>query len=105
MIDGVSKRSFDTVQVGKSGSLRTFTISNLGTADLTGLAVTKSGVDSGDFTISALANTILTPGTATTFHVTFKPTVTATREALIHIKSNDSNENPFDIHIAGMGVP
>jgi hypothetical protein len=105
LIDGVSKRSFGTVQAGKSGSPRKFTIINLGTADLTGLAVTKSGADSEDFTISAPVSTILTPGTTTTFLVTFKPTVAAARDAVIHIKSNDLNENPFDIHVAGMGVP
>jgi hypothetical protein len=35
--------------------------------------------------------------------VTFKPTAKGARIAAIHIKSNDADENPFDIDLAGQG--
>ena len=104
LVDGKSKKSFGTVKVGRTGTARTFTIINYGSSKLTGLAITKTGQQRGDFIVSAPAKTSLPPGSSTTFKVTFKPKVKGTRDAAIHIKSNDSNENPFDIKLTGQGA-
>jgi hypothetical protein len=48
--------------------------------------------------------TSLAPGSSTTFKVIFKPSAKGTRKANIHIKSNDADENPFDIKLTGQGV-
>lgn len=104
LADGTAKKSFGTVKLGSSSKARTFTIRNLGASELLGLAITKNGNHSGDYIITAPSKTTLPPGTATTFKVTFKPKATGTREAVIHISSNDNNENPFDIMLSGMGV-
>ncbi len=101
--DGVSSKSFGSVAV-KSAVTKTFTIRNAGTANLTNLAVTKTGVNAKDFTVKSLLKTSLAPGASTTFKVVFKPSVKGTRKADIHIKSNDSNENPFDIALTGKGI-
>ena len=77
---------------------------NTGTAELTGLALSKSGTHSADFTLGSLGAASLAPGTSTTFSVTFTPGAVGTRTAAIHIASNDSNENPFDINLTGTGV-
>ena len=104
LVDGTAKKSFGTVKVGKTGTAQTFTIKNTGTANLTGLAITKDGAQKTDFIVGVLAKTTLAPGASTTFKVTFKPTAKGTRNAAIHIKSNDATENPFDIKLAGMGA-
>lgn len=104
LVDGTAKKNFGTVVVGQGGNPKTFTIKNLGTGDLTGLAITKNGLNPGNFIVGPLTTTTLTPGTSTTFKVTFMPNATGTRGAAIHIHSNDANENPFDIKLSGTGA-
>jgi hypothetical protein len=102
---GVSSRSFGSVAVkSKAAITKTFSIWNLGTANLTSLAITKSGTNAKDFTVTPPLKTTLAPRTKTTFKVIFKPSVKGTRKAAIHIKSNDNNESPFDIALTGKGV-
>lgn len=104
LADGKSKKSFGTQPVGKSGIAKTFTIRNAGTKPLGKLAVVKNGAHAKDFMVAAPASSTVAPGKSTTFKVTFKPTGIGTRTAAIHIKSNDANENPFDIDLSGLGV-
>jgi hypothetical protein len=77
-----------------------FTIRNTGTADLTGLVISIDGVDAGSFTVdtTAMINTV-SPGGSTTFTVT--GISSGTRAAVLHIASNDADENPFDIMLVG----
>jgi hypothetical protein len=98
--------SLGSVLVGSSGSPVTFTIENTGDADLTGLAITKSGTDSGDFVITQVspAAPVAGPSGTTTFTVTFSPTAAGTRSAAIRIASNDSNEDPYNIALSGTGL-
>ena len=104
LFDGVSKKSFGTRTVGKPGLEKTFTMRNRGTEALTGPAISMSGSHAADFIITPPAKSSLAPGKAITFKVTFIPTATGTRNAAVHIKSNDSNENPFDIKLTGLGA-
>lgn len=103
LADGSDKRSFGTVKIGKAGSAKTFTIKNTGTAGLTGLKITKTGSNAKDFSVTGPDKTTLAPGAGTTFKVTFKPKAKGNRNAVIHIKSNDADENPFDIKLTGLG--
>lgn len=103
LADGKAKRSFGTVKVGKAGGARTFTIRNAGFANLKNLAITKNGANAADFVVTAPGKSTLAPGAATTFKVTFKPKAKGARAAAIHIKSNDADENPFDIKLSGEG--
>ncbi|MEQ1932693.1 MAG: choice-of-anchor D domain-containing protein, partial [Fimbriimonadaceae bacterium] len=101
--DGGSK-SFGSVNVGSSSSL-TFTVKNLGGTDLAGLAITKDGSHSSMFTITAHpAAPVSGPNGSTTFTVQFDPSSTGTKAAVLHIATNDSDENPFDITLTGTGV-
>ncbi|MEO5915885.1 MAG: choice-of-anchor D domain-containing protein [Luteolibacter sp.] len=102
--DGTAKLSFGTVVIGKTGTAKKFIIKNNGKANLTGLALTKNGLNAADFVITAPAVTVLAPGKSTFFNVSFKPTAKGTRNAAIHLKSNDANENPFDIKLTGAGA-
>ncbi|MEO5916964.1 MAG: leucine-rich repeat protein [Luteolibacter sp.] len=104
LVDGTAKKSFGAVAVDSAKREKIFTITNNGTAELTGLAVTINGANSKDFKITTPAKTALAINGTTTFKVTFMPTGTGTREAEIHIKGKETGENPFDIRLAGMGV-
>jgi len=101
LVDGASKGRFGTVAVGKTGAAKVYTIKNTGFGKLTGLEVSKSGTHGKDFIITQPAKRSLAKGEKTTFTVKFKPSRVGTRKAEIHIKSNDSDENPFDISISG----
>jgi hypothetical protein len=104
LVDGSSTIDFGSVDAGSSSSNYIFTIKNVGNADLTGLALTKSGSHSGDFTIGNLGTTTVAPGTSTTFTVAFSPAALGNRNAMLHIASNDADENPFDIGLTGTGA-
>ena len=96
--------SFGSVGIGDGGTSRTFTIKNTGTASLTGLAITLDGPDQALFAITASPNQPVPGGGSTTFSVRFTPTATGARTASLHIASNDSDENSFDITLIGTGA-
>lgn len=104
LVDGVSKKSFGTVTVGKVGKTRKFIIKNSGTAKLTGLGLTRTGKHKKDFVISTLSKSSLLPGESTSFQAAFKPAAKGTRTAAIHVLSNDADESPFDITVTGAGA-
>jgi sugar lactone lactonase YvrE len=103
LIDGTASTAYGTIAIG-SRSIKTYTLRNLGSANLTGIAVTKTGTDNAQYTITTTGMaTTLAPGASTTFTVTFAPTGTlpGVRVAALRIASNDANENPFDIALTG----
>ena len=101
-MDGVAVVDFGTLQASCVAAPKVFTIRNTGGSVLTGLAVTKDGVNSNAFTVDTTAMTItLAPGQSTTFSATFGCATTAAATAMIHIASNDPDENPFDIALTG----
>ena len=82
----------------------TFTISNTGAADLTGVLVTVDGADATDVSVTASPAVSVTALTgSTTFTVQFTPSTAGAKTAALHISSNDSDENPFDINLTGTG--
>lgn len=83
----------------------TFTITNTGNGNLTGLAITKGGLNPGDFTVGPLGSTTLVPNAATTFTVSFSPGAAGTRRVVLHIASNVvGSKNPYDINLSGVGI-
>ncbi|MCB1224320.1 MAG: S8 family serine peptidase [Verrucomicrobiales bacterium] len=100
--DGAT-RNLGSVVLGSPIS-EDLTIRNDGIGVLRGLAFTLSGTQSADFQTSALSQTELDPGESLTFTVTFTPSVGGTRSALLRIANNDTNENPYDIRLTGVGI-
>jgi hypothetical protein len=95
---------FGSVTVGSNTSL-TFTIRNTGTADLTGLTITRDGTHPAEFTITSNPlPPVSGPGGTTSFTVRFAPVAGGPRGAVLHLANNDVDENPFDIHLGGTGV-
>jgi hypothetical protein len=84
--------------------VRSFTITNDGSEDLSGLALSITGTQESEFVAANLGGTTLAPAASTTFTVTFTPTARGVRTATLRIASNDANENPFDINLTGTGT-
>ena len=99
--DNDVSQDFGEVLVG-AGTELTFTIKNLGNADLTGLEITRSG--SADFSVTAYPIAPVSPGDSTQFTLRFAPGGAGTQTAAIQIANNDSNENPFHINLTATGT-
>jgi hypothetical protein len=89
---------FGSTPVGTPIS-KTFTIENLGSGNLnlTGGSpyVAISGANAADFSvITPYATTPISASGSTTFTIRFNPSATGTRNAILTIANNDSNENP-----------
>ncbi len=106
LTDSTGTQDFGSVNTGSSSSAQTFTIRNDGTADLTGIAVTKAVTGNpGDFTVNTAGMlTTLVPNATTSFTVTFSPTLGGVKTSVVQIASNDTDENPFRINVGGTGV-
>jgi hypothetical protein len=87
-----------------SVTTRTFTIRNTGAALLTVGAITFSGTNASEFTVTTAPNALVAVGSSTTFTVTFSPTGLGLRTATISLVNNDTNENPYDFALQGNGV-
>lgn len=99
-----SPQSLGSVNVGPGSSAQTFTIRNSGVGQLTGLAMSVAGAHAGDFAVSALGAATLAGNSTTTFTVTFSPTASGPRSAVVQITSSDSDEGIFALNVSGTGV-
>lgn len=102
--DGEAKLAFANVNVGRTSSSQILIVKNTGNSPLTGIRVTKGGAEPGDFVVSGPALPTLAAGASTTISVAFKPKAGGTRKAVLLIRSNDANEDPFNIAVSGKGV-
>lgn len=100
LTDGASSVDYGTVQIGQNAS-RTFTVRNVGTASLTGVGVSFSGGNTGDFSVTASPSGTVNAGSSTTFTVRLAPSAMGVRTTTLRIASNDADENPFDILLSG----
>lgn len=82
--------------------VRTYTIQNSGTANLTVSGITMSGANAAMFTVGALSPASpIAPGGTAVFSVTFTPTSAGTKSAAVNIANNDCNEAPYDFVLTG----
>ncbi|MBL9146096.1 MAG: choice-of-anchor D domain-containing protein [Verrucomicrobiaceae bacterium] len=84
---------------------RTFTISNGGNGDLTGLNVTSNATGALGLIITQPTSTTLATGGSTTFSISLTPSASGSQSFALQIASNDADENPFDIPISLNAVP
>ena len=98
---------FGNVDVAAGTNANTFTINNIGCANLNLTAaspyITISGTHAADFSITAIPSSVITSGSNTTFEITFNPSANGVRNAVISIANNDSDENPYNFNIQGTG--
>jgi hypothetical protein len=97
---------FGTVAVANGTTSHTFTIYNTGAGNLnlTGTPkVTINGAQAGDFSLIGQPANQIAPSGSTTFTIVFDPSSGGIRTASISIANDDSNENPYDFSIQGIG--
>ena len=83
---------------------RTYFVYNTGVVNLTLGAITFSGANPGDFSVTTLPAAIVAPGGNTSFVVTFNPAAIGTKTATISIVNNDANENPYNYNLIGVCI-
>jgi endonuclease I len=101
-VNGATVLNNDTYVVGTTAAT-TVTIENSGVSNLTLSGATFSGTNSAEFSIN------LTPGTvaglgSNNYTLSFSPAGTGTRTATISIANDDSDENPYVIHLYAIGT-
>ncbi|TYA56046.1 choice-of-anchor D domain-containing protein [Formosa maritima] len=109
IVDGDTTPSVtDDTNFGSTGTgspiNHTFNIQNTGSVALTIGAITFSGANPGDFSVTTPPAASVAASGNTNFIVAFNPSGNGTRSATISIVNNDSNENPYDFTIQGTGV-
>jgi len=93
----------ETPTVGGS-VVRTFTVTNPGTAPLTLGNITINGSSAFSLTTPPASNTVARLGGTQTFSITFDPTTAVLHTATVSIESDDEDENPFTFDIQGLGI-
>lgn len=102
IIDGTD---FGNTTVTGGGTIRTFTIDNMGSQPLVlDGTPTVSLTGSSDFSVFAQPASSLVPGAATTFQIQFNPSSLGMKTATVSIDNNDSNEDPYTFTIQGIGT-
>ncbi len=85
---------------------QTFEILNTGTVTLNVSGTSLTGSDANEFAISSGGGSFsVQAGGKHDIEVSFTPTSLGSKSATLRLSSNDPDENPFDISLAGMGVP
>ena len=98
---------FGSADIASDTVVRTFTINNTGSANLTlsdTPIIAVGGTNAADFTVTADATTPVAASGNTTFQVTFNPSATGVRSATLSIANDDSDENPYNFSIQGTGT-
>jgi len=112
IVDGDSTPSigddtnFGAVDYNSGTITKTFTINNVGFAGTTLSvgAITLTGSNAGDFTVSVLPSSNVVSAGSTTFQITFDPSSLGLKTATVSIANNDSDENPYNFTIQGTGT-
>lgn len=92
--------------VGGISANHTFTIHNIGDGWLSLSAVDRvliSGPDASDFVVTQQPANSTSPGSSTTFIISFIPQAVGLRRASVSITNNDADENPYNFAIQGVG--
>jgi hypothetical protein len=102
LTDGAGTVTLAATTVGFKSAAAAFVIKNTGTGPLTLTGASIAGAHPGDFAATLPRfPLILAPKASAMLPVVFSPTVAGARSAVLQINSNDGDENPFDINLAG----
>ncbi len=92
-------------QAINTSSVKSFVIDNNGSQPLIISGINITGANPSDFSVSGISFPLTIPVNGfALFNLTFLPTVTAIRNATIHINNNDCNESDFDFAVRGTGT-
>lgn len=103
LLSSVTELDFGAVSVGESSD-RTFSIANIGTADLSISQAVIEGADARHFRlVQGAANTLLAPLANVDLNVAFSPQSPGTKNAILRIVSNGPG-SPHLIQLSGGGA-
>ena len=97
-----AKLSFGSVAVGHNSAAKSAVLSNVGSTTLTIDSITISGTNPGDFAQVNNCGSSLAPKAKCHIHVTFTPTVTGTRTAVINVADSDRTSSQ-QVSLTGTG--
>ncbi|HMO03676.1 MAG TPA: choice-of-anchor D domain-containing protein [Kiritimatiellia bacterium] len=95
---------FGAVGINQSNLVRTFTVTNSGSASLGLGTVTTSGTHAADFIVLTQPAASLAVGGSTTFQVRFDPSASGQRNATLQFTNNVTGKNPYDFAVRGTGM-
>ena len=95
--------SFGNVTAGTTSAPQTFTISNTGTATLTGTLALASGT-SAEFAFAPASFSIVQGGAPVTVSVTYAPTAVGADTGSIVVSSNDTTHPNVGVTVSGTGT-
>lgn len=101
--DAADFTDFDFATVTGPPASRTFTIANLSNAPLVVTGVTITGTHASDFTVTTPPAGNVGASSSTTFTLSFAPSASGLRTAVVNIANDDANEDPFTFAIQGQG--
>ena len=82
----------------------TFTITNMGNADLTISPIVIGGSEAADFALTSAPNSTIVSGDSTTFSIAFDPSADGLRSATVSFGTNDTNGSTYTFSIQGTGL-
>ncbi|MGO9590578.1 MAG: choice-of-anchor D domain-containing protein, partial [Candidatus Acidiferrales bacterium] len=94
--------SFGSVTVGTTSAVKTVTLKNVGTTSITITSVTIAGTAAGDYAQTPSCGSSLAASASCTISVTFKPTTTGTRSAILKVTDNAAG-SPQTVSLTGTG--
>jgi hypothetical protein len=95
---------FGSVAVASGTIVRTFTIQNTGNAALTLSGIQVTGTNASDFTVALPASMTVAASGSATFTVTFDPSASGARNAIVNVLSNDADESTYTFAVTGTGT-
>ena len=98
--------TFGNQQVASKSAVQVFTYSNAGAVPLTVSSVRVSGINAGQFAISADTCTalVLAPAATCTFDVGFDPTTAGSKAATLTVRDTTGGAAAVSVNLSGTGV-
>jgi hypothetical protein len=104
---GIGSYDFGQVTIIFGSATATFTVENLGTADLnlTGVPrVVISGKEAALFTVVVQPDSPVAAPGSTAFLITFRPLTRGDKKATVTIANDDQDESPYTFILTGEGI-
>ncbi len=96
---------FGSASLTGGSVVRTFAISNAGTAPLGVTGITLGGENSTDFSVGGVTLPLsIVAGGSANFTVTFDPSAPGVRSATVNVANDDGDESDFGFAIQGTGI-
>lgn len=105
--NGLNNTLFGSTPINTDSAEKTFTIENVGLADLNLSGATKInivGTNPTDFIVTLQSASPVLGGSTATFKIKFHPVASGLRTATVSIDNNDPDENPYTFAIEGTGT-